>query len=177
VTVDGGDWYLVGPDEWLEGRLVAAVFPNPKPPEGVENGRWIEINLAEQTLAVYDGGRMVFATVVSTGGSGQWTRPGLFQAYSKIADETMSGSFTADRSDFYYIEGVVWTVYFDAARALHGAYWHSGFGVPLSRGCVNLSTGDAQWVFNWIEEGDWIYVWDPTGLTPTDPALYGDGGA
>jgi hypothetical protein len=70
VTVDGGDWYLVGPDEWLEGRLIAAVFPNPKPPEGVENGRWIEINLAEQTLAVYDGGRMVFATVVSTGGSG-----------------------------------------------------------------------------------------------------------
>ena len=174
---EGGDWYLIGPDEWLEGRLVAAVFPNPVPPEGVDNGRWIEVNLAEQTLAVYDRGRMVFATVVSTGGGLQWTRPGLHQAYRKVADETMSGSFTADRSDFYYIEGVVWTVYFDAARAMHATYWHSGFGVPLSRGCVNLSTGDARWVYDWIEEGDWVYVWDPTGLTPTDPALYGDGGA
>ena len=176
-TVEGGDWYLIGPDEWLEGRLVAAVFPNPKSPEGVDNGRWVEINLAQQTVAVYDRNRLVFATVTATGVPGQWTRPGLFQAYSKVADETMSGSFTLDRSDFYYLEGVVWTVYFDAARALHGAYWHSGFGVQQSRGCVNLSTGDAQWIFNWIEEGDWIYVHDPTGETPTDPDLYGDGGA
>jgi len=174
---EGADWYLIGPDEWLEGRLVAAVFPNPSPPEGVDNGRWIEINLEQQTVAVYDQGRLVFATIASTGGGLQWTRPGLHQAYLKVADETMSGSFTADRSDFYYIEGVVWTVYFDKARALHGAYWHSGFGVPLSRGCVNLATGDAHWVFNWIEEGDWVYVHDPSGQTPTDPALYGDGGA
>jgi hypothetical protein len=174
---EGVDWYLIGPNEWLEGRLVAAVFPNLIPPEGVDNGRWIEINLAEQTVAVYDRGQLVFATVASTGGGLQWTRPGLHQAYLKVEDETMSGSFTLDRSDFYYIEGVVWTVYFDAARAIHGTYWHSGFGVPLSRGCVNLSTGDARWVYDWIEEGDWIYVWDPTGLTPTDPALYGDGGA
>ena len=177
VNVDGGDWYLIGPDEWLEGRLVAAVFPDPKSPEGVDNGRWVEINLQQQTIAVYDGNRLVFATVTATGVPGQWTRPGLFQAYSKVADETMSGSFTLDRSDYYYIEGVAWTVYFDAARALHAAYWHSGFGVPQSRGCVNLSTGDAQWIFNWIEEGDWIYVHDPSGETPTDPALYGDGGA
>ncbi|HUF39397.1 MAG TPA: L,D-transpeptidase [Anaerolineales bacterium] len=174
---EGGDWYLIGPDEWLEGRLVAAVFPKTTPPEGVDNGRWIEINLAEQTLAVYEDHRLVFATAISTGGHGQWTRPGLHQAYRKVADETMQGSFTLDRSDYYYLEGVVWTVYFDAARAMHGAYWHSGFGVPLSRGCVNLSTGDAQWVFNWIEEGDWVYVHDPSGETPTDPALYGDGGA
>jgi hypothetical protein len=25
-------------------------------------------------------------------------------------------------------------------------------------------------------EGDYVYVWDPTGKTPTDPALYGAGG-
>lgn len=177
IQVNGEDWYLIGPDEWLEGRLVAGVFPNATPPEGVETGRWVEVNLAEQTIAVYDKARLVFATVTATGIPGQWTRPGLFQAYKKVADETMTGSFTADRSDYYYLEGVVWTVYFDQARAFHGTYWHNGFGVPQSRGCVNLSTGDAQWVFNWIQEGDWVYVWDPTGQTPTDPALYGDGGA
>ena len=177
TLVNGEDWYLIGPDEWLEGRLVAGVFPNPMPPEGVENGRWIEVNLAEQTIAVYEDSRMVFATVTATGVPGQWTQPGLFQAYKKVADETMSGSFTADRSDYYYLEGVVWTVYFDQARALHGTYWHNGFGVPQSRGCVNLATGDAQWVFNWIQEGDWVYIWDPTGQTPTDPSLYGNGGA
>jgi len=177
TQVDEADWYLIGPDEWLEGRLVAAVFPNTTPPEGVENGRWVEVNLAEQTIAVYDNARLVFSTVTATGVPGQWTQPGLFPVYKKVADETMSGSFTQDRSDYYYLEGVVWTVYFDQARAMHGAYWHNGFGVPQSRGCVNLATGDARWVFDWIQEGDWVYVWDPTGQTPTDPTLYGSGGA
>jgi hypothetical protein len=171
------DWYLIGPDEWVEGRQVARVTPNPTPPEGVSGGRWVEVNLAEQTVAVYENEVMIFATVISSGIPGQWTQPGLFQAYKKKANETMSGSFTSDRSDFYYLEDVPWTIYFDQSRAFHGTYWHNGFGVPQSRGCVNLSPGDARWVFDWIEEGDWIFVWDPTGETPTDPALYGSGGA
>jgi hypothetical protein len=177
AEIDGADWYLVAPDEWLEGRLVAGVFPNTTPPEGVENGRWIEVNLEQQTAVVYEDAELVFATVIASGVPGQWTQPGLFQAYKKVADETMSGSFTADRSDYYYLEGVPWTVYFDQARAFHGTYWHNAFGVPQSRGCVNLSTGDSHWVFDWIQEGDWIYVWDPSGETPTDPSLFGSGGA
>jgi hypothetical protein len=32
--------------------------------------------------------------------------------------------------------------------------------------------GDAHWLFNWAREGDWVYVYDPSGQTPTDPALY-----
>lgn len=175
--IDQMDWYQVGPDEWLEGRQVGRVIPNPKAPEGVKGGRWIEVNLAEQTLAVYDQSRLVFATLVATGREGSWTRPGLFQVYKKVEAETMYGSFTADRSDYYYLEDVPWTMYFDEARALHGTYWHNRFGWPQSRGCVNLAPGDANWLFQWAKEGDWVYVWDPTGLTPTDPSLYGGGGA
>ena len=175
--VDEAQWFLIGPDEWLEGRLVSAVFPNPQAPEGVDGGRWIDVNLEQQTLAVYQDHQLVFGTVIASGVFGQWTRPGLHQAYKKVETETMRGSFTADRSDYYYLEGIPWAVYFDDARALHGTFWHNGFGVPQSRGCVNLSTGDAHWVFDWIQEGDWIYVHDPSSVTPTDPALYGSGGA
>jgi lipoprotein-anchoring transpeptidase ErfK/SrfK len=89
----------------------------------------------------------------------------------------MSGSFEIDRSDAYYLEDVPWTMYFDEARALHGAYWHNGYGYPRSHGCVNLSPGDARWLYEWAELGDWVYVHDPSGLTPTDPSLYGSGGA
>jgi lipoprotein-anchoring transpeptidase ErfK/SrfK len=143
----------------------------------VTNNRWIEVNLQEQILSVYDQGRLVFAALVSTGLPGAWTQPGLFQIYLKKEAETMSGAFTADRSDYYYLEDVPWTMYFDHARALHGTYWHNGYGVPRSRGCVNLSPGDAQWIYNWAKDGDWVYVWDPSGQTPTDPGLYGSGGA
>jgi hypothetical protein len=175
--IEGIEWYLIGPDEWVEERKIARVTPDITKPDGATGNRWIEVNLKEQTLSVYNENQLVFAALVSTGVPGAWTQPGLFQIYLQKETETMSGAFTADRSDYYYLEDVPWTMYFDQARALHGTYWHNGFGVPTSRGCVNLSPGDAQWIFNWAEEGDWVYVWDPSGNTPTDPALYHAGGA
>jgi hypothetical protein len=174
---DGVDWFLVGPGQWMERRYLRVVHARPTPPEGVTGDRWIEVNLYEQTLTVYEGGRLVFATMVASGGEPFYTRPGLFQIYQKKPLETMQGAFEADRSDFYYLEDVPWTMYFDQARALHGAYWRAWFGFAGTHGCVNLSIGDSAWLFNWAKEGDWVYVWDPSGMTPTDPALYTAGGA
>jgi hypothetical protein len=175
--VDGADWYQVGPEAWIEGRFVGRVIPNPVPPQGVTNGRWIEVNLFDQTLSVYDQNKMVFATLIASGVKPFYTRPGLFPIQQKLDSTLMRGAFEADRSDFYYLEDVPWTMYYDQARALHGAYWRTRFGIAQSHGCVNLSPGDAHWLFNWAQEGDWVYVWDPSGETPTDPAAYGEGGA
>ena len=168
-NVDDADWNMIAPNQWVEARKVAQVLPETTPPDGVTNGRWIDVNLAEQTLAVYDNNRMVFATMIATGQDPFWTRPGLHSIYKKIESETMRNN---DPADFYYLEKVPWIMYFDGARALHGAYWRTRFGYPQSHGCVNLSIGDAHWLFNWAKEGDWVYVHDPSGLTPTDPALY-----
>ena len=54
--------------------------------------------------------------------------------------------------DFYYIEEVPWTMFFDDGRALHGAYWHDSLGYRRSHGCVNMSITDAQWLYNWVAE-------------------------
>lgn len=168
-NVDGADWNLIGPGQWVEARKVAQVNINITAPEGVTNGRWIEVDLAEQILAVYQDHRLVYATVIASGLEPFYTRPGTFQIFKKIEAELMRNN---DPSDFYYLENVPWTMYFDGARALHGAYWRTRFGYPQSHGCVNLSVGDAHWLYNWAVEGDWVFVHDPTGLTPTDPALY-----
>jgi len=170
-NADGVDWNMIGPGQWVEARIFAMVTPTTTPPDGVTTGRWIDVNLAEQTLAVYDNHQLVFATVIASGLEPFWTRPGLFQIYSKKETETMRNS---DPTDFYYLDNVPWTMYFDKARALHGAYWRTRFGYPQSHGCVNLSVGDSHWLFKWAHEGDFVYVHDPTGLTPTDPALYHD---
>ena len=170
-NVDDVDWNLIGPNQWIEARKVAQVDINTTPPEGVTNNRWIDVNLAEQTLAVYDNRELVFATVIASGLEPFWTKPGLFQIFQKKETETMRNN---DPSDFYYLDNVPWTMYFDGARALHGAYWRTRFGYPQSHGCVNLSVGDSHWLFNWAIEGDWVYVHDPSGLTPTDPSLYTD---
>jgi hypothetical protein len=170
-------WYMVGPDEWVNDKVIARVIPNTTPPEGADGDRWIEINLYEQTLAVYDGRELVFATLIASGLDPFWTRPGLFQIYEKLETTPMRGSFEADRSDAYYLEDVPWTMYFDQARALHGAYWRANLGFPQSHGCVNLTVGDSRWLFDWAEVGDWVYVWDPSGKTPIDPSVYTAGGA
>ena len=169
---DGLTWDMIGPDEWLDSRNVSRVDPHTTPPQGVTTTRWIEVNLFEQTVSVYDNDRLVFATIVSTGVERFWTRPGLFQIQKKLPSETMSNSVPGD---FYYLEDVPWTMYFDEARALHGAYWHNGFGYARSHGCVNMSDGDAHWLYNWANVGDPVYVYDPSGKTPTDPALFGSG--
>ncbi len=170
-NVDNADWNMIGPNQWVEARKVAQVIVNTTPPEGVTNNRWIEVNLAEQSLSVYENRQLVFATVIASGLEPYWTKPGLFQIFQKKEAETMRNN---DLAEFYYLDNVPWTMYYDGARALHGAYWRTRLGYPQSHGCVNLSVGDAHWLFNWAVEGDFVYVHDPLGLTPTDPSLYKD---
>lgn len=169
------DWFLIGPEEWVEQRTVGIVVPDPTPPPGVDSDRWISVNLYEQTVAAYDQGELVYATLVSSGRVNHWTQPGLFQVWAKLQRDNMTGGVVG--TNYYYLEDVPWVLYFDRARALHGTYWHNRFGAPTSRGCVNLSFADARWFFDFAEEGTWVYVWDPSGRTPTDPAVYDAGGA
>jgi lipoprotein-anchoring transpeptidase ErfK/SrfK len=177
AQADDAAWVKIGADAWVAARDIAIVTPEAARPEGVEADRWISINLFEQTLAVYETGRLVFATMVSTGLPGWWTQPGTFQVYSRLERDDMSGAFEADRSDYYLLQDVPWVLYYDKARALHGAYWHNGYGYARSHGCVNLSPTDAHWIFNWAEEGTYVHVFDPSGQTPTDPGTYSEGGA
>jgi len=46
---------------------------------------------------------------------------------------------------------VMYVQNFHGAHALHGAYWHDGWGELKSGGCVNLSPKDSQWLFHWTE--------------------------
>jgi hypothetical protein len=175
--VDNMEWEMIAPGEWIEHRFIARVTPNTTPPAGVTTGRWIEVNLYEQTLMVYENQKLIFATLVATGSKPFYTKPGTFQIYKRLENDVMYGTFEADHSDYYRLEDVPYIMYYDEARALHGAYWNSFLGYPGSHGCVNLSVADAHWLFDWAKDGDWVYVWDPSGKTPTDPSYYGPGGA
>ncbi len=149
-------WYLIGEDQWINQIYVGKVSVTP-PPAGVPAGAaWIDIDLFEQTLAAYQGEQMAYATLVSSG-LPQWaTEPGLFQIWLKVAHGKMSGA--PARADYYFLEDVPWSMFFNGATALHGAYWHNSFGYRHSHGCVNLAPLDAQWLFNWTAEGLWIWV-------------------
>ncbi|MCJ7717343.1 MAG: L,D-transpeptidase [Anaerolineales bacterium] len=158
------DWYMIGPDEWVIQTAVAKISPRSGPPEGMTWNRWIEVDLYEQTIAVYENRELVFATLIATGIGPYYTYPGIFQIEEK--EDLTRMRWLTDPADAYNLESVPWTMYFDESRAFHGAYWRANLGYPQSHGCVNMSVGDSHWLYNWAKIGDRVYVYDPSGKTP-----------
>lgn len=147
---NGWSWFMVGPDEWIEQRSLA-IAKRTERPEGV-SGRWVAIDLYEQTLVAYEDDVPVFATLVSSGLPGWDTNEGVFQVWAHIARDGMSGATGAP--DAYALQSVPWVMYFDNDISLHGTYWHDGFGYRHSHGCVNLSISDARFVFDWMRKAN-----------------------
>ncbi len=146
VEVDGWYWYQIGDRQWVKQTQVAMVKPIDRPAD-VDTERWISVDLYEQVLVAYVGDRPVFATLISSGLSEWPTNEGLFHVYVRYQRTVMAGAY--GKPDFYYLQEVPWTMYFDNDIALHGAYWHDGFGYRRSHGCVNLSVMDAYWLYHW----------------------------
>jgi hypothetical protein len=149
AEADGWTWYQVGTDQWIHQTLIAKILPVKRPDE-VDTKRWVSVDLYEQVAIAYEDETPVFATLVSSGLPEWSTNEGLFHIYVRYDRTVMSGA--DGQSDFYYLEEVPWTMYFDDDIGLHGTYWHDGFGYRHSHGCVNLSITDAYWLYNWASD-------------------------
>jgi len=149
---NGEIWYLVGHDQWVEQSNVSRVDVDPPHPEIGPGDKWIEIDLFEQTIAAYEGARMVYATMISSGRTATATPTGLYRVHYKLREGKMSNPDVEDGSPaWYYIEDVPWTLYFHGGYSIHAAFWHDAFGFLRSHGCVNLAPRDAEWFFNWSD--------------------------
>ncbi len=112
--------------------------------------RWIDVNLTNQTVTAYEGNTPVYTVLTSTG---TWEYPtvvGTFNIYVKYESARMYGGYGEDAYD---LSGVPYVMYFHEGYGIHGTYWHNNFGTPMSHGCVNLSTSDAGWFYNWASVG------------------------
>ncbi len=127
---------------------VAAQGSYPAKGNGV---RWIDVNLSEQRVYAYEGDVIVNSFIVSTGTARTPTVTGKFKIWIKLKSTTMSGPG-------YYLTNVPYAMYFYKGYGLHGTYWHNNFGTPMSHGCVNLTTADAGWLYNWAFEGTEVNV-------------------
>jgi lipoprotein-anchoring transpeptidase ErfK/SrfK len=130
--------------------------PNDKPiavvnPTGSNVERWIDVDLSNQRLVGYEGDTPVYWVTVSTGLPGTPTVTGQYRIYVKYPAQTMSGPG-------YYLPDVPYVMYFYQGYGIHGTYWHNNFGHPMSHGCVNTPTADAQWLYNWADVGTLVNV-------------------
>ena len=113
--------------------------------------RWIDVSLSKQRLYAYEGNTIVRSFLVSTGVSQFPTVTGQYHIYVKFRYADMHG---AD----YFLPNVPYTMYFYKSYGIHGTYWHHNFGHPMSHGCVNMYTPDAEWVYNWASVGTLVNV-------------------
>jgi hypothetical protein len=161
---DGKEWYRVkeqygtfGDVFWAEAKAFRPLMEadiSPIHPE-VE-GKYIQVNLTDQTLSCFEGNSEVYFARVSTGGkfdadgnpSDKWATPiGQHSIWRKLISVHMTGGTTGGGYD---LPGIGWTVLFSGnGVALHSTFWHNSFGIPRSHGCVNLNPVDAKWVFRW----------------------------
>ena len=110
--------------------------------------KWIDVDLSEQRVVAYEGTTQVNAFIISSGLPGTPTVTGTFRIWAKVPVQDMSGGNRA-AGNYYYLENVPWVQYFYADYAFHGTTWHANFGRPASRGCINMSPAEAEWLFSW----------------------------
>jgi lipoprotein-anchoring transpeptidase ErfK/SrfK len=115
------------------------------------DARWIDVDLSEQRLSAYEGNVVVRTTLVSTGLPETPTPVGEFNLWIKLRYDDMAGPG-------YYIEDVPFVMYFHEGYGIHGVTWHGNFGHPMSHGCVNLPTPEAEWLFGWAQIGTLVRI-------------------
>ncbi len=150
---------LVGTGNWFNKN--AAIAQAPSRSNSVSNRdierlkrsgqRWIEIRLRSQTLLAWQGNKQVYAVVVSTGKSATPTPRGIFAIQAKYPTAKMVG-------EDYNVPDVPNVMYYSGNYAIHGAYWHRSFGIPISHGCTNVAPDHAAWLYSWASVGTTVVV-------------------
>lgn len=154
ATREPGIWLLES-----EASVVRLAEP-PSVVKGMTEGRktWLDISVLDGTLVAYENERPVYATLISPGRGGipspgldpletASTPLGTFRVDGKFVTATMVSS----TNDLLVHTEVQYVQNFHGPHALHGAYWHDGWGEKKSGGCVNLAPIDARRLFHFTE--------------------------
>ena len=152
----------------FEGKIVSVpsfdLAAAESPILGETTDKRIEVNLSQQRVYGYEGGNRVYEFIVSTG---LWypTPTGTFSIQRKVRAQKMSGGNPAIGT-YYYLPNVPYVMFFgnraipwSRGFSFHGTYWHNNFGQPMSHGCVNMKTPEAQLLYNWAPIGTSVVIY------------------
>lgn len=149
--LDNPDLLYIGQELTIPAAGVYEPSAAQAPPAPTSAGKSILVSVGDQRIYAYENGQLVHSHLVSTGLPGTPTVLGDYTVQRKYEKTDMSGPD-------YYLPDVPYTMYFFQGYAIHGTYWHNSFGRPMSHGCVNLPTDEAQWFFNWADMGTPVRV-------------------
>jgi lipoprotein-anchoring transpeptidase ErfK/SrfK len=144
---------------------------------GIGDSHVSRVDVARHQMYVYDNGSLVKTFPISAGQDKYPTKNGVHITFEKAQVVTMDSATVGiprDSPDGYY-EKVYWDVRISYGGAfVHAAPWSvADQGVTnVSHGCVNLSTENAQWFYNWSQRGDIVDVYNSSAAVDTaDPGM------
>jgi lipoprotein-anchoring transpeptidase ErfK/SrfK len=114
----------------------------------------ILVNISEQHMYGYDGDKLVYSFVASTGIHNA-TRVGQFAVQSKIPNAWGStwSIWMPYWLGIYYAGGLENGIHALPILPSGATLWEGFLGRPISYGCVVLGTYDAQQLYDWAEMG------------------------
>jgi L,D-transpeptidase catalytic domain len=109
-----------------------------------EAGRHVEIDISRQVMVLADDGKAEHTFHVSTGAPATPSDRGTFRFYS--------------RQPGFNSVGMYYSIYYNGGEATHG--YHSVPTYPASHGCIRNPIPDSVFIYNWVELGMTVYVYD-----------------
>lgn len=179
---DGQPWYRIT-DSFERSYFAPAAHLRPIPPEelapispGLDPAdKYIQVDIAAQTLTAYEQGREVLHTRISSGlmdeepPAGEEipsdTPAGDYHITVKTPSRHMGDKKFSGEIETTALPGVPWVCFFDKrGYSLHGTFWHNNFGYRMSHGCINMRTEEARWIYRWaqpeVPPGErWFSAW------------------
>lgn len=134
-------------------RLTSQDGPTP----GMSGGRYIEIDISQQMLYIFEGTNLIGGYRVSTGKSTMPTPLGTFSVLNKNPR-----AYSAK----YGLYMPWWNAITTAGHGIHELpEWPNGYkegqghlGIPVSHGCIRLGVGPAQTVYNFAPVGTPVFI-------------------
>jgi hypothetical protein len=144
------------------------------------NNKRLEVDLTNQRIYAFDGNDKVFDFLISSGKwgrtpTGEFTIWGKFRYVHMVGGNPLIGTY-------YNLPNVPYVMFFynqeiakDRGFSIHGTYWHSNFGHPMSHGCVNMKTEEAEKLYYWANPdlSDNQSILTSTGNPGTRVIVYG----
>lgn len=149
-------WYRIDGGRYAGARVHSSLIKRTAPPpaSAVAPDRppadqtWIVVDRKASTLTLVEGGRPSFVTYVSLGKAGVDTPKGDYSTFGKFRRDDMTSSSVPNATGSYDLPNVPFTQYYaEGGYAIHGTYWHDGYGTVQSQGCVNLTVTDGAYLF------------------------------
>ncbi len=123
----------------------------------------IVISLRKQRLSVIQGENQIRQFVISTGIDRSPTQPGVFQirthvdnAYASVWDLYMPDFLGIYEASPGFMNGIHGLPMLSGGKRM----WANSLGRPASYGCIILGLNEAEWLYNWAENGVIVEISD-----------------